>query len=99
MVFHLLKKWTFTDEQIAFALKQAETRTIIDEIRSKMGISVATFYKWRLKYRGLEPSELRKLKQLEEHYNKLKRIFADLSLDKAMLLDVLSKEIKAFTQK
>ena len=74
-----MKKSRFTDEQIAFALKQAETGTRIDEICRKMGISDATFYKWRQKYGGLGPSELRKLKQLEEN-SKLKRIYADFSL-------------------
>ena len=99
MIFHLLKrghavkKSRFTEEQIAFALKQAETGTKIDEICRKMGISDATLYKWRQKYGGLGPSELRKLKQLEEENSKLKRIVADLSLDKAMLQDVLSKKI------
>jgi len=88
-----VKKSRFTDAQIAFALKQAETGTRIDEICRKMGISDATFYKWRQKYVGLGPSELRKLKQLEEENSKLKRIVADLSLDKAMLQDVLSKKL------
>jgi putative transposase len=97
MTFHLLKngscceKSRFTQEQIAFPLKQAETSTKIDEIYRKMGICDATFYKWRQKYGGLEPSELRKLKQLEEENNKLKRIVTDLSLEKAMLQHVLSK--------
>lgn len=58
-----------------------------------MGISDATFYVWRQKYGGLRLSELRKLKQLEEENSKLKRIVADLSLDKAMLQDVLSKKL------
>ena len=88
-----MKKSRFTEEQIAFALKQAETGTRIDEICRKMGISDATFYKWRQKYGALGPSELRKLKQLEEENSKLKRIVADLSLDKAMLQDVLSKKL------
>ena len=88
-----MKKSRFTDEQIAFALKQAETGTSIDDICRKMGISDATFYKWRQKYGGLDPSELRKLKQLEEENSKLKRIVADLSLDKAMLQEVLSKKL------
>ncbi len=88
-----MKKSRFTEEQIAFALKQAETGSRIDEICRKMGISDATFYKWRQKYSGLGPSELRKLKQLEEENSKLKRIVADLSLDKAMLQDVLSKKL------
>ena len=79
--------------RIAFALKQAETGTRIDEICRKMGISDATFYKWRQKYGGMGPSELRKLKQLEEENSKLKRIVADLSLDKAMLQDALSKKL------
>jgi putative transposase len=57
-----VKKNRFTDEQIAFALKQAKTGTRIDEVCRKMGISDATFYKWRQKYGGLGPSELRKLK-------------------------------------
>jgi len=88
-----VKKSRFTEEQIAFALKQAETGTRIDEICRKMGISDATFYKWRQKYGGMGHSELRKLKQLEEENSKLKRIVADLSLDKAMLQDVLSKKL------
>ncbi len=58
-----------------------------------MGISDATFYNWRTKYGGLSPSELRRLKQLEEDNAKLKRLVADLSLDKAMLQDVLSKKL------
>jgi putative transposase len=88
-----VKKSRFTDEQIAFSLKQAETGTRIDEICRKMGTSDATFYKWRQKYGGLGPSELRKLKRLEEENSKLKRIVADLSLNKAMLQDVLSKKL------
>ena len=88
-----MKQSRFTEEQIAFELKQAETGTRIDEICRKMGISDATFYKWRQKYGGLGSSELRKLKQLVEENSKLKRIVADLSLDKAMLQDVLSKKL------
>ena len=88
-----MKKSRFTDEQIAFALKQAETGTRIDEICFKMGICDATFYKCRQKYGGLGPSNLRKAKQLEEENNKLKRIVAELSLAKAMLQEVLSKKL------
>jgi len=99
MIFRLLKKGTcrekrrFTDEQISFALKQEETGSRIDEICRKMGISDASSYKWRQKYGGLGPSEFRKFKQLEEENSKLKLIVADLSLDKAMLQDVLSKKL------
>ncbi len=88
-----MKKSKFTEEQIAFALKLAETGTRIDEFCRKLGISDATFYKLRQKYSGLGSSELRKLRQLKEENSKLKRIVADLSLDKAMLQDVLSKKL------
>jgi putative transposase len=88
-----VKKSKFTEEQIAFALKQAELGTSVEEVCRKRGISDATFYNWRKKYGGLGPSELRRLKQLEEENAKLKRLVADLSLDKAMLQDVLSKKL------
>ena len=88
-----MKTSRFTEEQIAFALKQAELGTKVEEVCRKMGISDATFYKWRQKYGGLAPSELRRLRQLEEENTKLKRLVADLSLDKAMLQDVLSKKL------
>lgn len=88
-----MKKSKFTDEQITYALKQAELGTPVAEVCRKMGISDATFYNWRTKYGGLSPSELRRLKLLEEENAKLKRLVADLSLDKAMLQDVLSKKL------
>ncbi|BBE10447.1 MAG: putative transposase [Glomeribacter sp. 1016415] len=88
-----MKKSRYTEEQIAFGLKQAEVGISVDEVCRKMGISQATFYSWRKKYGGLGPSELRRLKQLEEENSKLKRLVADLSLDKAMLQDVLSKKL------
>jgi putative transposase len=88
-----VKRSQYTEEQIAFALKQAEVGTSVEEICRKMGISDATFYNWRKKYGGLGPSELRRLRQLEEENSKLKRLVADLSLDKAMLQDVLSKKL------
>lgn len=88
-----MKKSKFTEEQITYALKQAELGTPVAEVCRKMGISDATFYNWRTKYGGLSPSELRRLKQLEEENAKLKRLVADLSLDKAMLQDVLSKNV------
>jgi putative transposase len=88
-----MKKSRYTEEQIAFALKQNEVGTSVAEICRKLGISEATFYKWKQKYAGLGPSELKRLKQLEEENSKLKRLVADLSLDKAMLQDVLSKKL------
>ncbi len=87
-----MKRSRFTEQQIAFALKQQEVGTPVDEICRKMGISDATFYKWKKKYSGLGPSELRRIKQLEEENGKLKRLVADLSLDKAMLQDVWKRK-------
>ena len=88
-----MKRSKFTEQQIAFALKQAELGTPVEEVCRKMGISDATFYNGKKKYGGLGPSELRRLKQLEEENVKLKRLVADLSLDKTMLQDVLSKKL------
>jgi putative transposase len=88
-----MKKSKFSEEQIAFALKQAEGGTSVDEVCRKMGISQATFYAWKKKFGGLGVSELRRLRQLEEENRKLKQLVADLSLDKAMLQDVLIKKL------
>jgi putative transposase len=88
-----MKKSKFTEQQIAFALRQAETGTRVAEVCRKMGISQNTFYQWKKKYGGLGISELRRLKQLEEENRQLKRMVADLSLDKQMLQDVLSKKL------
>jgi putative transposase len=74
-------------------LKQAELGTKVEEVCHKLGISEATFYNWKKKYGGVGPSELRRMRQLEEENMKLKRLVADLSLDKAMLQDVLSKKL------
>jgi putative transposase len=89
----LMKKSKFTGEQIAFALRQAEVGAPVAEVCRKMGISEATYYRWKQLYGGLGPSELRKMRQLEEENQKLKRLVADLSLDKAMLQEVLAKKV------
>lgn len=91
-----MKKSKFSEDQIAFALKQAELSTTVDEVCRKMGISGATFYLWLKKYQSLGPSEVRRLRQLEEGNRKLKQIVSDLSLDKAMLQAVVQKEYEAF---
>ena len=88
-----MKKTRYTDEQIAFALRQAETGTPVQEVIRKMGICEQTFYRWKKLYSGLGSSELRRLKQLEEENRRLKQMVADLSLDKHMLQDVLSKKL------
>jgi putative transposase len=87
-----MKRSKFTEEQIAFALKQVETGVPVSEVIRKLGITEQTFYRWKNKYGGLGPSELKRLKQLEEENRRLKQMVADLSLDKHMLQDVLSKK-------
>jgi putative transposase len=88
-----MKKIRFTDEQIAFALRQAETGTPVQEVIRKMGISEQTFYRWEKLYGDLGLSEVRGLKQLEDENRRLKQMVADLSLDKHMLQDVLSRKL------
>ncbi len=88
-----MKKSRFTEQQIAYVLRQAESGVPIEEITRKMGVTQATFYRWKKKFAGMGVAELRRLRQLEEENKKLKRLVADLSLDKAMLQDVLSKKV------
>jgi putative transposase len=88
-----MKKSRFSEQQIAFVLRQAEEGTPVAEVCRKAGISEASFYAWRKKYGGLMPSEMRRLKQLEEENQRLKKLVADLSLDKEMLQDVIRRKI------
>jgi putative transposase len=88
-----MKKTRYTDEQIAFALRQAETGTPVQEVIRKMGICEQTFYRWKKLYSGLGSGELRRLRQLKEENRRLKQMVADLSLDKHMLQDVLSRKL------
>lgn len=87
-----MKKTRYTEEQIAFALKQAETGTSVGEVCRKMGISEATFYNWKKKFAGLGVTELHRLRQLEDENQRLKKLVADLSLDKEMLQEVLKQK-------
>ncbi len=87
-----MKRKRFSEEQIAFALRQAESGTTIEEICRKMGVSEPTFYRWKKVYAGMGVAEVRRLKQLEEENAKLKRVVADPTLDKAVLQDVLRKK-------
>lgn len=84
-----MKKSKFTEAQIACVLKQVEEGTSISEVCRKTGIAKATFYNWRKWYGGLMPSEMKPLKMLNEENARLKCLVADLSLDKAMLQDVI----------
>lgn len=87
-----MKRSKYSESQIVFAIKQVETGTRIQEVCRKMGISDTTFYNWKKKYGGLGVSELRWLKNLEEENSQLKKLVADLSLDKQILQDVLKKK-------
>ena len=88
-----MKASKFTDSQIAFVLKQGEEGTAVAEICRKAGISQATYFNWKKKFGGLLPSEVKRLRQLEEENGRLKRIVADLSLDKEMLQDVIRRKL------
>jgi len=88
-----MRKGRFTEEQISFAIRQAESGTPVVEVCRKIGVSEQTFYRWKRKYVGMGIAELRRIRQLEEENRKLKRIVADLSLDKHMLQEVLSKKV------
>ena len=88
-----MKKQRFTEAQILFALQQADSGTPVPEIVRKMGISEPTFYRWKKKYAGLGVQEIRRLKVLEDENKKLKQLVADLSLDKAMLQEVVRKKL------
>jgi len=88
-----MKKSRFSEQQIAYILKQADDGTSVEEVCRKAGVSQQTYYRWRKKYAGLMPSEVRRLKQLEEENARLKRMVADLSLDKDMLQDVIRRKL------
>ncbi len=86
-----MKKSRFTEEQIAYALRQAESGTAVAGICRQLGVSEATFYGWKKKFAHLGTSEMRRLRQLEDENNRLKRLVADLTLDKHMLAEALRK--------
>ena len=87
-----MKKSRFTDEQIAFALKQAELGTPVDEVCRKMGISDATFYNWRKKFGALGGDEVRRLKQLEVENGRLKKLVAERDLEIEVMKEIAAKK-------
>ena len=88
-----MKKTAFTEEQIAYALRQAETGTPVADICRKLGVSEQTFYRWKKKFATLGIAELRRLRQLEEENRTLKQLVADLTLDKHMLQEAIRKKL------
>ncbi len=88
-----MKASKFTDAQKVFIVKQGNEGTTVAEICRKAGISPATYFNWKKKYEGLMPSEMRRLRDLEDENNRLKRIVADLTLDREMLQDVIKRKL------
>ena len=88
-----MKRSKFSEQQIAFILRQADEGTSVEEVCRKAGVSIQTYYRWRKKYGGLMPSEMKRLRQLEEENQRLKRLVANLSLDKEMLQEVIRSKL------
>ena len=88
-----MKTSRYTEEQIAFALKRAETGTPVAEVIRRMGFSEQTFCRWTKVYGGLGVGELRRVKQFEDENGKVRQLVADLSLDKHILQDVLAEKL------
>jgi putative transposase len=88
-----MKASKFTDAQKAFIIRQGEEGTPVEEICRKTGVIQATYFNWKKKYAGLMPSEMKRLRELKEENSRLKRIVADLSLDKEMLQDVIKRKL------
>jgi len=87
-----MKRKRFSVEQIVAVLKQAELGAPVTDLIRKVGITEQTFYRWKKQFKGLESEQVRELKQLQEENTRLKRVVADLTLDKVMLQDVLAKK-------
>jgi putative transposase len=88
-----MKASKFSDAQKAFILRQGADGVPVADICRKAGISQATYFNWKKKYDGMQPPEMRRLKQLEDKNAKLKKIVADLSLDREMLQDVIRRKL------
>jgi len=88
-----MKASKFSDAQKAYILKQGDEGLPVAEICRKAGISQATYFNWKKKYAGLLPDEMRRLKQLEDENSRLKKLVADLSLDREMLQDVIRRKL------
>lgn len=84
---------TFSEEQIVYALRQAEGGTPVVEVCRKLGVTEQTFYRWKRKFAGLGIAELRRLRLLEDENRRLKQLVADLTLDRHMLQEVIRKKL------
>lgn len=88
-----MRKSKFSPQQIAKILKEFDSGKTVDQISRDHGVSSATFYKWRSKYSGMNSSELKRLKELEEENRKLKQMYATLALDHQMAKEIIEKKL------
>ena len=88
-----MRKSKFSEHQIVGALKQAESGVAVKDICRELGVSSATFYQWRSKYGGMEASDLKRIKSLEEENRRLKQMYAELSLDHTILKDIVERKL------
>ncbi len=88
-----MRKSRFSEHQIIGALKKAESGVAVKDVCRELGVSPATFYQWRSKYGGLEASDLKRMKELEEENRRLKQIYAELSLDPKILKDIVERKL------
>lgn len=88
-----MRKSRFSEHQIIGALKKAESGVAVKDVCRELGVSPATFYQWRSKYGGLEASDLKRMKELEEENRRLKQIYAELSLDHKILKDIVERKL------
>lgn len=88
-----MRKSRYSESQIVDALKRAESGIAVKDVCRELGVSSATFYQWRSKYGGLEASDLKRLKELEEENRRLKQMYAELSLDHKVLKDIVERKL------
>lgn len=88
-----MRKSKFSPQQIAKILKEFDNGKSVDQVSREHGVSVATFYKWRSRYAGMDAKELKRLKELEDENRKLKQMYATLALDHQMAKEIIEKKL------